>query len=569
MRCAIYGRYSSDRQRDSSIEDQNRRCRDHAAQRGWTVVEEFVKADRAVSGRTLAGRDGLNFLLEAARRRSPPFDRLLVDDLSRLGRNLADTLKIVELLRFHHVEVVAVANGLDSSHESSDLLIGVQGIIDAQFSKQLADKVHGGQKGRVLHGFNPGGKTYGYRNVPIEDPTRTAKYGRAAVLGVQLEIIEEEAAIIRRIFDLYAAGQGYGAIAKTLNDEGISEPQPSKDTERHGWCPATIRAMLRNERYHGVHVWNRTRKTRNPLTGKKTSRKRPKGDEVCVPVPAWRIVSEEQWAAAKQQNERVNAAGKQRKGGQCRTENSKSYVFSGILKCSICGSNMVIVSGGGNRGYVKYGCPCHRYKGTCENKLYIRRDRLEEQLFAALEQRLFQPEVLDAVLTRVRDGVARRIAEMQKQGAGTTVDTLKRRRDDLQSQVDRLTAAIATTDGMEPLVAKLKAVDAERREIESQIATYRPLDLKVNDQQIRQHVTKTLLSLQSLLVGDDVLVARAALQKHIPQLVLTPVEREGKPVYKVSGEMDISGDAKCVMEVVARDGLEPPTPAFSGPRSTN
>ena len=65
------------------------------------------------------------------------------------------------------------------------------------------------------------------------------------------------------------------------------------------------------------------------------------------------------------------------------------------------------------------------------------------------------------------------------------------------------------------------------------------------------------------------LVARAALQKHIPQLVLTPVEHEGKPVYRVSGEMDISGDAKCVMEVVARDGLEPPTPAFSGPRSTN
>nr|MDA8341453.1 cytochrome c-type biogenesis protein CcmH [Actinomycetota bacterium] len=54
------------------------------------------------------------------------------------------------------------------------------------------------------------------------------------------------------------------------------------------------------------------------------------------------------------------------------------------------------------------------------------------------------------------------------------------------------------------------------------------------DQQVRQHVTKTLLVLKTQLVDDNVLVARAALQKHIPQLVLTPVEREGKPVYRVS-----------------------------------
>ncbi len=569
MRCAIYTRYSSDLQRESSIEDQERRCRHYAERQGWEVVEEFVRADKAVSGASLAGRGQLDALVQAVKWKPRPFDRLLVDDTSRLARDYADSSKLVKTLQYYSVEVTVVANGIDTSQKSSKMMMAFHGIIDEQYLDGLAEKVHRGQEGRVLNGFNPGGRIYGYRNVPIEDPTRTGKYGRPAVLGVQLEVFEEQATVIRRIFDLYAAGMGFGAIAKLLNSEGVRPPQPPRNREDKGWCPTAIRAMLRNERYRGVFEWNRTKKVRNPETGKKTSRKRETDDLVRQEIPGWRLVTEEQWEAARQQNERVNASGIQRLGGQYRTENSKSYVFSGILRCSTCGAKMVIVSGGGKRGYVKYGCPRHRCRGTCENKLYIRRDRLEEQLFAALEQRLFQPEMLDAVITRVRDGVARRVAEMEQQGAVTTVDTLKRRRDDLQAQVDRLTNAIATTDGMEVLVAKLKAVVAELQAVEAQIATYRPMDLKITDQQVRQHVTKTLLVLKTKLVDDNVLVARAALQKHIPQLVLTPVEREGKPVYRVSGEMDISGGDKCVMQVVARDGLEPPTPAFSGPRSTN
>jgi site-specific DNA recombinase len=62
-----------------------------------------------------------------------------------------------------------------------------------------------------------GGKCYGYRNVPIEDPTRSGKYGRFAVSSVQLEIIEEEAALVRRIFQMYADGISQATIAKALN----------------------------------------------------------------------------------------------------------------------------------------------------------------------------------------------------------------------------------------------------------------------------------------------------------------------------------------------------------------
>lgn len=91
----------------------------------------------------------------------------------------------------------------------------------------------------------------------------------------------------------------------------------------------------------------------------------------------------------------------------------------------------------------------------------------------------------------------------------------------------------------------------------------------MTDDQVRQHVTKNFMSLRSLLTGEDVLAARSALQKHIQQLVLTPITRDGRMVYRVSGKVDLAGTDGSVMQVVARDGLEPPTPAFSGPRSTN
>ena len=89
----------------TSIEDQLRirRCREYAAQQGWTVVEEFVRCDEAWSAGTLAGLDALQSLLAASKNYPPPFDCLMVDDTSRLARYLPDLLKMNDSLRYHGV----------------------------------------------------------------------------------------------------------------------------------------------------------------------------------------------------------------------------------------------------------------------------------------------------------------------------------------------------------------------------------------------------------------------------------------------------------------------------------
>src|SRR3989442_1474905 len=243
MRCAIYARYSSDLQRESSIEDQIRKCREYAARRGWTIVEVFT--DAAVSGAAIAPRHALNSLIEQAKRKPQPFDRILVDDTSRLARNVADALKMVEKLQFHGVGVVFVSQGIDSLEKSARQLVTIHGMMDEHYLVGLADKVHRGQEGQVLKGLHPGGRVFGYVNVPIEDPSRQGKYGRPAVAGVRLEIDAQQAAVVRRIFEMYAGGLGLATIAKTLNDEKVPAPQPPRTRIMRAWCPSSIQEMLR------------------------------------------------------------------------------------------------------------------------------------------------------------------------------------------------------------------------------------------------------------------------------------------------------------------------------------
>lgn len=114
-------------------------------------------------------------------------------------------------------------------------LVTFNGMMDEQFLQGLADKVHRGQEGRVLKGLNPGGKLYGYVNVPILNPSRPGKYGHPAVDGVYQEINATQAAVVVRIFRMYAAGMGLALISKTLNAERVLAPQPPRrDQSKRG-----------------------------------------------------------------------------------------------------------------------------------------------------------------------------------------------------------------------------------------------------------------------------------------------------------------------------------------------
>jgi len=564
MRCAIYARYSSDLQRESSIEDQIRRCREYAERRGWLVEEDYVRFDEAVSAAALHGREALQSLVANAKRKPRPFERILIEDTSRLARNLEDALRTIETLRFNGVFIHAVSQGIDSEHKTARQLLTLHGMMDEQYLVGLADKVHRGQQGLVLQGLQPGGRCYGYVNVPIEDPTRPGKCGRPAVSGVRLAINEQEASVVRRIFQMYAEGDSLAGIAKKLNAEGVVSPQPARQRLLRAWCPSSIREMLRNERYRGVQVWNRTVKQRNPETGRKVSRRRPESEWMRVEVPQWRVVPEPLWEAVQ-----AAIAGKQRFGvpccgGQNRTEQSRRYLFSGLLRCGVCGSRMVIVSGRGRskRGYTRYGCPSHRYRGVCENGLTIRRERLEAQLLAAIEERVLRPEMMEYALRRFAELMNKRLREMRKKQGSSAIAARQRERKELQEKARRIAEAIAAAGHSPALLAQLASAESELRRVERDIEANKPLDVEAATAEIRDFFSKSVLNLQSVL-QEDIGRARSALARHIEQVVLTPRQQPSGPVFEVSGKFELL-EKQDVMQMVARDGIEPPTPAFSG-----
>ena len=89
VRCAVYTRYSSKRQRESSTTDQIRNCRVGAERKGWVVLDEYIRSDEELTGRTLAGREGIADLIRLAMQRPNPFDCILIDDTSRAPRSNA------------------------------------------------------------------------------------------------------------------------------------------------------------------------------------------------------------------------------------------------------------------------------------------------------------------------------------------------------------------------------------------------------------------------------------------------------------------------------------------------
>src|SRR5215469_13704628 len=112
MNCAIYARYSSDKQSPASIGDQIRKCREYAAKHDWQILENRIYADEAITGAT-DGRAGLKRMLADASVPHRDFDCILVDDTSRLSRKLQDSLGINEQLSFAEVRIVFVSQGID------------------------------------------------------------------------------------------------------------------------------------------------------------------------------------------------------------------------------------------------------------------------------------------------------------------------------------------------------------------------------------------------------------------------------------------------------------------------
>jgi site-specific DNA recombinase len=142
-RCAMYARFSTEMQRAASLEDQIRNCRRFAAQSGWEILEDHIYQDSAMSGFGVEHRPAYQRLVAASLAAVPSFTVILVDDLSRLSRDLVETLKLYRRLQRHGVELVAVADGIQTTHQMAKLQITIKGLVNELYLDDLRDRLTG------------------------------------------------------------------------------------------------------------------------------------------------------------------------------------------------------------------------------------------------------------------------------------------------------------------------------------------------------------------------------------------------------------------------------------------
>ena len=372
IKVALYARYSSDNQSVASIDDQFRICREHAARETWKVAGTYH--DAAISGASVILRPGIQSLLQDAQ--AGKFEIVLAEALDRVSRDQADVATLFKHLRFAGVQIVTLAEG-----EISELHVGLKGTMNALFLKDLAAKTHRGLRGRVEKGKAGGGLCYGYDVVKRTDSEGEPIRG-------ERKINEAEAAVVRRVFKDYAAGQSSRTIAHALNAEGIPGPFG------HDWGPSTIHGsakrrngVLNNELYIGKLVWNRQRFIKDPSTGKRVSRLNPESKWIIQDVPELRIVPDDLWQTVKARQDSLILKTAPRKDNPMLDRRRPRYLFSGLAACGCCGGGYSMI------GMASMGCSTARNKGTCSNLLTIRRDVLEASVLDGLHRHLMEPEL--------------------------------------------------------------------------------------------------------------------------------------------------------------------------------
>ncbi len=229
--CAIYARFSSDRQRDESIEDQVRVCSDWAVGHGLTVVATY--ADRAISG---TSDDRPEFLRMVADARTGNFGTVLVYKLDRFARDRFDAAVYRKRLAECGVEL---RSAMESIPEGPEGVI-LKAVIDRYnecYSKNLAQNTLRGMMGNARNCLANGVRLYGYR---------TGADGR-------YEVDEDEAPFVRGAFERVAAGEGRRSVVEWLNASG------SRNTRGNPWAYGSLRGMLTSEKYRGVYSFNGVR----------------------------------------------------------------------------------------------------------------------------------------------------------------------------------------------------------------------------------------------------------------------------------------------------------------------
>ena len=540
---ATYARFSTGKQREASIEGQVRDLREASNQVKGFIPDENIFADRGFRGHT-QNRPALNRLMDLIRSGRNRFKDVWIWDTSRLSRELSARLR--KFFECYGVTLHFLKDGMTSGSKAFDLQHTFKSYMDENESGQLGDRVSRGAIECVSKGQHPAGKCYGYWKRPIHDPHCLDPHRPGYVKGFEQEIILEEARIIRMIFSLYAGAEGgYAKIAQILNDRGIPSPGKAYRYSSSGWTHSTVKHILDNQRYRGVVVYRKTATVRDPETRQIKHRKRPESEWITQEVPSLRIISEELWEAVRRRRELVrDRMGSSKLGGLHKSKASKRYIFSGLLRCGLCGAGMILTNGANG----SYKCQSFVRKFGCSNGQLVRRASFQDSLLNLIAATACSSVTFEQLKAAFKEELSRQRSQQLETAllASSQEGPLRDEKRALEGGLQNLAEELATHGGSETLRGLLAVKEARLRTVVEILEQLQTPPAEVDDESIDAFLKRALADLSGVLQLEPEHL-RGELQKTIQAITLTPVTVGGVNGVRIGGDIGLFTSADVVM----------------------
>ena len=387
---AIYLRVSTLDQAEHgfSIDAQREILLNYCAQTGRTVYK--VYCDRGLSGKSTEKRYELLRMLEDAKKGL--FNEVLVWKISRLARRTLDLLRIVDELDRHNVSFRSYSENFETASPMGKFALQMMGAVSELERNNILENASLCTKQRVRTGGHVAKAPLGYRIVVLSQSGRKRE--------TRMEVVPEEAAIVRRIFEQFASGRGYRSIANELNRDG------HKTKEGNPFSICAVKDILDNPFYVGKVRYARY---------VNWSEKRRKGKNANPIVAVGQhppIIAEDLWNKVQYLRRQKGEASPKRFHGD--------FLLTGLLRCPQCGSAMT-ASRTNNRDKngnpvvrLYYSCSAMRSKGSsvCSANS-IRKQDAERYVFDRLKEVLSKPHILKGIVKGINERKAERVKPLQ------------------------------------------------------------------------------------------------------------------------------------------------------------
>ena len=403
-----------------SIGNQKKLLTKVAKEKGYTNLVHFL--DDGISGVTM-DRPGFNDMMEqlAAGKAAAVF----VKDLSRLGRNYIEVGRLTEeFFPEHDIRLVAVSDNIDTA-EGENELAPIRNLFNEWYARDISKKRRISNKIKGNAGEPMGPPPYGYKKDP-DDPKRW--------------VVDEEAAqVVRRIFRMTVDGYGTEQVATILSEEkvltpiaywrekGVNRPGKSKLRGPYMWNSSTITHILSLQEYCGDIL--------NFKTYSKSYKNKKRLDN-----------DRENWVIFKDVHEPIiersvfeQVQQKRGKIRKRRTNDGEHNMFSGLLVCADCGSNLHFHFNQGNPEIKYFNCSNYKgNRGSCTSTYYVRVDFLEQVVLGEIRRltkfaSLYEDEFLKAVI-----GHSQQVAETDRKLKEKELKALLARDEELDGLFERI-----------------------------------------------------------------------------------------------------------------------------------